>query len=129
MSNLSRKLTVTLKAPQVEREYVIDFPNTGKMMDMELLKLQISDGKYDVLKYSFNPSFIQQATIIDAIATFNTLIPQLKQDLNVKSLMELSYEQMSIVVAAYVEQFAPWYEEWLALLNVPKEVKQEEEAK
>lgn len=126
-TTLSRKKSLYLsQGEESQREYVLDFPNTGKMMDIELMKIQISDGKFDTLKYSFNPMFVKQATRIEAIATFAILLPSLKADLNVKSMLDLSYEQMELIESMYIDQFLPWYEEWMALLNKPKEVKKEE---
>jgi hypothetical protein len=122
---LSRKKVLFLQ-PRDEskdeaKEFTIDFPNTGKMLDIELMKVQLSDGKYDTLKYSFNTVFQQQAVRIEAIATFITLIPDLKEQLNVKSMLHLEYEDMALIESMYVEQFLPWYEEWMTLLSKPKE--------
>ena len=103
------------------REYSVEFPDTGTMMDIELMKIQLSDNKYDSLKYSMNAMMHRQSVVIDAIATFVFMIPQLKKDLNVVSFLKLSYEQIDMVQEMYVEQFLPWYEEWLVLLSRPKE--------
>lgn len=125
-STLSRKKTLYLQVTENEqREYTIDFPNTGKMLDIELMKIQVSDGKYDTLKFSFNSMFIKQAIRIETIATFAILIPELKAEMNVKSFLELSFEQMSLLEDMYTEQFLPWYEEWLVMLTKPKEEKKE----
>lgn len=126
---LSKKKSLYLNLssePDAEsREYVIEFPNVGKQMDIELMKIQLSDGKFDTLKFSFNPLFNQQAVRIEAIATFVYLIPKLKTDLNVKSFLELSYEQMGFIESMYTEQFLPWYEEWLTILNKPKKIEED----
>lgn len=116
MSTLQRKIPITI----ADKEYSIEFPNTGKIMDIELLKLQLSDGKFENLKYSVNAMFVKQAVRIEAIATFNTLIPDLKKDLNVKSMLHLEWEHMEMIEQAYLEQFLPWYEEWLMKLSSPK---------
>lgn len=117
---LSRKCLIVIKAGNVEKEYVIEFPNTGDLMNIDLLKIQISDGRFDTLKFSFNPDFIKTATRIETIATFNVLLPQLRKDLNVDSMMKLQVEQMEVIEDAYTNQFLPWYEEWLVALNKAK---------
>lgn len=111
------------------REFVVTFPNTGEMMNIELLKIQLSDGKFDTLKFSYNEMFIQQAIRIEAIATFSILLPTLKEALNVKSFLALDYEHAEIITKMYIDQFLPWYEEWLVLLNKPKEEEKKEEVK
>lgn len=116
MANLSRSIEVTIN----QNVYTIKYPNVGLQMDMDILRMQMSGDKYDALKFSFNPSFQRQALILDAVATFNTLIPQLRKDLTVKSMFELEREQMDVIVKAYEEEFLPWYEEWNTALNKPK---------
>jgi hypothetical protein len=125
---LSKKKTLYLVLSEDNsREYTIDFPDTGKMLDIELMKIQISDNKYDTLKFSFNTMFVRQALRIDTISTFVILLPELKKDLNTNSFLRLPFEQMSLLEAMYEEQFLPWYEEWLVVLNKPKETKEDKE--
>jgi hypothetical protein len=100
--------------------YSIKFPNTGEQMDIDLLKVQLSDGKYEALKYSVNKLLADQATVIETIATFNILIPQLKKDLNVKSMRDLELGQMNQIVKVYEDEFLPWYEEWITILKADK---------
>jgi hypothetical protein len=95
-------------------EYQIKYPNVGEQMNIEILKLQLTENKYDTLRFSYNSAFIKQADVADAIATFNTLIPDLRKDLNAKSMLELEQSQINEVVKAYTEVFLPWYEEWNA---------------
>lgn len=124
-TNLSRKTFVTIGP----NEYEINYPNVGQQLDIEILKLQISGDKYDTMKFSYNPVFFKQIERIDAIATFSTLIPSLKKDLTVKSLLELSDEQFETITKAYSETYLPWYDEWQVKLSTPKEEVKKEELK
>lgn len=111
----------TLKLQVKGNEYPIDYPNTGAQIDIELLKAKIADGNYDALRFSNNPLFQKQADIIDVIATFTILTPNLKKQLNVNSFFELQEEQMNELVKVYTEQFIPWYVE-IKKSFLPKEV-------
>ena len=99
--------------------YQIEYPNTGQQIDIELLKSRIADGNYDSLRFSSNPLFLLQADIIDMIATFTILIPQLKKDLNVKSFFDLKEEETDELLNIYSEQFIPWYVEIKQMIKNP----------
>jgi len=110
--------------------YDIDYPNTGQQIDIELLKAKISDGNYDILRFSTNPMFQAQADKIDMIATFGVLIPQLKKDINVSSLFFLEEEASNELLSVYEEQFGPWYAGIKKSIQDPKkELDQKEEPK
>jgi hypothetical protein len=113
----SRSITI----PIGKNEYTVKYPNVGQQMNIEILKIQLTDGRYDTMKFSYNPAFIKQAEIAEAIATFNILIPDLKKDLNAKSMLELEQDQMLDLLTAYTEKYLPWYEEWAAILAAPKQ--------
>lgn len=117
MSNLNRDVQVHIG----KNEYQIKFPNSGQELDIAILIQQISRERYEGLKLSAFSGFQDQATKIEAMATFNILIPDLKKDLNVKSMHELSREQMNEVIAAYTDEYLPFYEMWNVKLSSPKE--------
>lgn len=123
MATPSRKIEICIG----HNSYEVKFPNTGQLLDIELLKIQMSNNQYDTLKFSFNPVFKRQVVTIDCVATFNTLIPKLREDLNVKSMYTLEVEQMSEILKVYEEIFLPWYEEWDSILSNPKKEKDDSE--
>ena len=108
--------------------YEVAYPNTGQTIDIELLKVKISDGNYDALRFSMNEMFQEQANKIDMIATFNTLIPKLKEDLTVRSLFLLTEEQSNELLKVYVEQFLPWFNPIKEAIRNPKATQRENEA-
>lgn len=108
MSTLSRAIEIVIKG----NTYKATYPTVGQLMDIDILKLQMTNDKYDVMKFSYNASFQRRVLEAEAVATFNVLIPTLKADLTVKSMFDLSREEMDIVVKAYEDQFLPWFEEW-----------------
>ena len=110
--SLSKNVTITVGG----NEYVATLPLSGQRMDICNLKVNITDGKYETFKYSLDPDFRYEALKADSIATFNILIPQLRTDLKVKSMMHLDDLQMAEIVYVYENDFLPWYEEWQAVL-------------
>lgn len=110
--------TTTLEV--LNNSYTVDYPNTGNQIDIELLKAKISDGNYDTLRFSSNPLFQAQADVIDMIATFSVLAPQLKEDMNVKSFFELQEEETDVLMKVYTEQFIPWFIKIKTTIRKPK---------
>jgi hypothetical protein len=119
--SLSRTIDVDIKG----NKYSINYPTVGQQMDMDILKLQMTSDKYDVMKFSFNPSFQRRALEADAVSTVNILIPGLRKDLTVKSMFDLSREEMDIVIKTYEEDILPWLEEWNTLLSKINDDKKE----
>lgn len=114
---------------QVEgSEYKVSYPNTGQQIDIELMKAQIGAGNYDVLRFSQNPLFQRQADVIDMIATFSILVPDLKKNLNVKSFFDLPEEHTAKLLKVYEDQFIPWFIKIRTTINNPKEVLEEKKS-
>ncbi|MBS0031605.1 hypothetical protein ACTJJ0_30845 [Chitinophaga sp. 22321] len=100
-------------------DYTISYPNTGQMIDIDILKSQFSSGNYEKLKYSYDSGFVRSAVTIDAVAIFNVMLPQLRDDLTVKSLFALDREKMDVILNEYVAKVVPWMEEWESILKKP----------
>lgn len=115
MSQLSRQIEVEI----AKNNYSIKFPNSGELMDIDLLKVQITNGRYDSFKFSLNPSFQNTALKVDAVAFFNTMVPKLKKDMTVKSFFDLEEEQLQVLVKVYEDEILPWLEEWMTVLSAP----------
>ena len=88
--------------------YDVKFPNVGELIDIDVMKLRITNDKYESLKFSINPRFIASAIQAEAIATFSVLIPKLREDLTVKSFLHLKVEEAQTLVKAYTDQYLPW---------------------
>lgn len=122
-SPLKRSTTLTIK----NNSYDVTYPNTGQSMDIALLIAKISDGNYDILRFSTSSLLQEQADKIDMVAVFNILIPTLKKDLTVKSLFDLSEEQSDELLAVYTEQFLPWFNPIKNAIKNPKSQTEKDE--
>ena len=119
---MERSITVTIG----KNDYQVNYPNVGNQIDIEILKSKIADGNYDMLRFSNNPLFQEQADRIDMIAVFTILIPELKKDLNVKSFFDLKEEESAELMRVYNRDFIPWFIE--IKKQIRESLKEKEEA-
>lgn len=106
----------------LNKKYVVNFPTNGQLIDIVVLRNRLSSGQYSDLEFTapIDPLVKRAKTLIDMVSTFNVLIPQLKADVAAKSLLDLPMEGTEALLAAYSEQFLPWYQEWLEYLKAPQ---------
>ena len=119
---MERSITVTIG----KNDYQVNYPNVGNQIDIEILKSKIADGNYDMLRFSNNPLFQEQADRIYMIAVFTILIPELKKDLNVKSFFDLKEEESAELMRVYNRDFIPWFIE--IKKQIRESLKEKEEA-
>ena len=100
-----------------QNTYSIKFPNNGQLIDMERMKIQLTDGTHKTMMHGSSSSSVQAYLLVDAIATFTVLIPELKTDLNVNSLLDIDPYQSKKIVKEYVDKFYPWFSDWMKLIN------------
>lgn len=117
---LSRQLTVQI----CDNTYKIDFPTIGKIIDVETRKTTLSSGMYGSMSSSMLLSTNTALDLIDSIAYFTTLIPELTKDLRVDSLMDLDPIQAKEIVVVLKKEFLPWYSKWIDVLKIDEEEKE-----
>jgi hypothetical protein len=116
-----RTETKQLPASEVEinfkgNKYKLSFPNSGQFADIELLKSSLSSNNYSGLFGStLNAEWARY--LIDTVATFNILIPDLNKDLNSKGVLELPLQESMLLVKEYKKTYLPWYNEWMTIIT------------
>lgn len=110
----------TLKLTINDNEYEVKLPNTGQELDIAYLLQSLTSDKYEMFKFSSLSLMQREAAKAETIAFFNTLIPTLKDDLQIKSLLLLDRPKMNVLIEAYENYFLPWYEEWQVVFASPK---------
>lgn len=85
-------------------EYEIEFPNTGKLIDLEQRKSRL-------VPPSVSNASVWAYNLAIAIETFRTLIPKLEDDINVKSFESMDLMHSRELVKVYLEEFKPWFDE------------------
>lgn len=109
----SRSISFSIK----DNNYHINYPNTGSLIDMEVMKVSLSRNTYDGIVSSRSTKAQYVQFIIDTIATFTVLCPSLRQDLKIAAFTELNVEDMNQLVKIYIEVVLPWLNEWERFLN------------
>lgn len=117
--------TLTLRI--LENEYEINFPTNGQLIDIETYKAALSKGTENNLLMSTSlPANIAFITI-EMVATFTHVIPDFKKDLmGGKDLLDLNPIESKPLREAYIEQYLPWYNDWMKLINEDVKVEVEE---
>lgn len=93
--------------------YTIPFPKVGQLLAIENEKNRLSSGTYSDYARFDDSGWIAR-TIIDAMATFTVLCPQLIKDLNL-SWRDLDLTQILPLTKAYTELYVPFYAKWIQL--------------
>lgn len=110
----------------LNNKYNVKWPNSGQMIDIATTRLRLADGQLISFDANVHDELTRYAIgVVNAVGTFNILIPKLKEHLNVKSLLELDAPQMLVIVDVYYNQYLPWEREWLSILTAPKKALEE----
>lgn len=104
--NSQKKITVK------DREYIINYPNTGQLIDIERYKATISGDKYDAISNQSTNSSTYSKFLIDMMAIFNVLCSELIKDLKVASISELAAQDSNMLLRIYIKEILPWMLEW-----------------
>ena len=108
-----------------DNTYDVEFPNTGGLLDIEVLKAQLSRGQYNEILSSGTIRSNYVRALIDMISTFTVLFPKLKKDMNVSSISELKPEDSKVLLKVYLDKVNPWLKEWEEYLNSDDEDQKE----
>lgn len=96
--------------------YDVPFPNTGQFLDIYALKGKIVDN-YQSFVTSTDYEISYAKALIDMVATFNTLIPELKKDLNVEAILGLSMIESRELLDPYVAVYLPFFNSWMEVIT------------
>jgi hypothetical protein len=121
--DLPRSIEITIKQNNIENKYVVNFPNVGQVIDIETRKSLYSQNQYGKMAQAGIVTQGMALDMIDMIATFGILIPQLEKDMRVK-FTELNAIDAKGLMSAYKKQFLPWYNQWLNVLNIDDEAEE-----
>jgi hypothetical protein len=121
------KLPVSKIEIKIENNlYEIEFPTTGQLIDIQVLKSDLAGGSYSALINSSSADGQYAGFLVDMIATFTVLLPKLKTDLNVRSIGALPVDKSKKLVKAYLKTYLPWYNEWQKfIINLDEEEESE----
>lgn len=120
-------MTRTLVFKLKENSYTIEFPTQGKFLDIESLKMRLSNGVYGELQSTRTADSELALDLIDAEAYLAILIGEpLYKDLKVKAFRDLDLMDAVEIRNSFVEQVLPFIKEYRKalqdLMNTKKEV-------
>lgn len=117
METPSQEISISI----LQNTYVVKFPTTGQLIDIESLKVNLTKDTHKSMVYTGTLSGDLAYLAVAAIATFTVLIPKLKEDLSVKTLLDLSPIQIKPIIKAYTKTYAPWFDKWSEIINSDEE--------
>ena len=114
-----------------DKHYTLKYPTVGQILEIESLKQSLSAGRYGLLVVSNVKSMELALDLIDAIAYFSVLIPDLKKEIAVDSFMDLDAMTAKRLSISYKKYFRKWYSELEKEMNdldaeLLKELKEDE---
>lgn len=89
--------------------YQVNFPNMGKLQDIESFKIAYTNGKYIDMALSGLKMHEFMLDVTDAVSYFSVLIPDLKKNLEIKNWRDLDPEIAKKLVIVYKSEFVPWF--------------------
>ena len=122
---LADQITITIDG----NDYVAKFPHVGEEVRIEALKELYSNKTYSSLLQNLTKSSQRVLDIVDMMAYFTVMIPDLQEDLdvkNVKTFNDLPQIKAIPLVNAYKQQLRPWLDDWYTLLGKLENPKEED---
>ena len=104
-----------------EKEYLINFPTTGQLIDIETMKVSISKGMYSGLVTTMSKSSLLALDLLDSISTFIILIPALREEMKFDNILDISPIDAQELVVIYKKVYFPWFAEWLEVMKKKEE--------
>jgi len=122
---LERTKTITIKGDK----FTFDISKVS--IDHYILimneKVRITDGFYGKIATSPLLSSFNAANIIDMVATFRVLMPEIEKTVNGGDFSKLNIFDAKELINVYVKEFSPWYSAWMQEFESPNLPELEEE--
>jgi hypothetical protein len=103
----------TKKVELQGKQYNVQFPNCGQIIDIEALKQSMTSGHYGEMVASGIKSMYYALDIVDAISFVKTCMPEVARQFNVKNYTELNPEEVEDIMTMYKQEIKPWIDETL----------------
>ena len=101
-----------------KREFTVEFPNIGQIIDLESLKQGLSSNRYGVMAASGVTTAYYALDLIDTICFYQIVCPEVGKYYDIQNYTSLSIDKINDLKDAYFKQIKPWYD------RVMKELKE-----
>jgi len=115
--NLERTKTITIKGDK----FIFDISKVS-INDYVLImneKIRITDGYYGKIATSPLMSSFNTANIVDMVATFRVLKPEIEKSVEGENFSTLNIFDAKELLEVYINEFSPWYSEWMKKFEAP----------
>ena len=94
-------------------KHEVKFPNVGQLIDIENMKMALTNGQYAEMVKSGLRLHYQILNLVDTISIFSILISELKADLSVRDYTQLDPFLGKKLVSAYKKDVKVWFDDLL----------------
>lgn len=97
--------------------FTAKFPNVGQLIDLESFKQALTNSRYGQMASSGVVSMYQALDLVDAIAFFSVVVPNVGKHFDIKNYASLELDKVRPFVNAYQSEIKPWFDEIMAELK------------
>src|ERR1700746_2780161 len=94
-----------------ETQYEVHYPNVGEKLQIENVKLLLTNNGYGDLARSGHITAINMLDLVDAVSYFTILIPEVKSSLKLEDFLSMEPLQAKNLSKAYKKYYRPFLEE------------------
>lgn len=122
----SPNLSLSIRLQNNTYEFNINDLTYGKLIDIERLKIALTQDTHKSMLFTTTRGGQRAYLAVDMISFFTVLFPKMVEDLNVKSILDLSPLKTKQLMEVYNNEFFPWWRDWEDILNkeTPEEKKE-----
>ena len=102
-----------------EKEYKLQNPTVGDLLQMELIKQELTNGRYYELSIQINAGTQSVLDYVDVESTLMVLCPIFIKEASYKSFSDLSPKDFHELLDAFVEQVVPWLRGYKDMMQAP----------
>lgn len=124
MKNLTKSTKISIN----NQDFIVKFPNVGQLMEIEALKMSLTNNNYADMVRSGLRSSQFNLDLVDAISHFSVMIPDLRKNLEIESITTMDPFLGKELVTVFKKQFYPWYKNFTdELYQIEAESKSDKE--
>ena len=125
MKDLEKTKKITIKGDTFT--FDIAEVSVNNFLTIEAEKQRLAAGSYAKIATSLLINSQNAANLIDMIAIFRTLKPEIEESVRTKDFSTLNMLDTKELLNVYLTEFFPWYVKWLKEFNSPFIVKEEDD--
>jgi len=99
------------------KDYTVNYPNVGQVIEIENLKLLLSGNMYGDLIKSNHATGVELLNLVDGVSYFSVLAPDFKKDFATDKFTEMDVFKQKQIIKAFKKTFWPWFSGVDAELN------------